>query len=274
MRRVSSAVAAVAAVLLLAGWDTASTRVQHAAVSLGSHEGHTFVVDVWRDPSNGETAFRFQGESDDDVLRGRTLASVSEGKLVDTTVYSTSSAAWKIVDARFGLTASRTHQALAAGDLVDRPALMTLPTADTSGGDYVFVRDFGTDLAALRHAARFAVPSPGRRLDGLKLADASLDRWLSGDPGYVADITYANSLRSGSDQILLNIALPSTTVGSSYASLYGQSRERITGPGYEARRTSDGDLILRYHGSYVLVRIDGSQTDARIRSILQRIARS
>jgi len=50
--------------------------------------------------------------------------------------------------------------------------------------------------------------------------------------------------------VLLNVASPAGGWwGASYATFFFKSRRRIEGPGYDARLTSDGDAILRYHGS-------------------------
>jgi hypothetical protein len=251
--------------------------VQHASVNLGEvgPGGITLVVDVWRDPSSGELAFQFHGDHDVDLLRGKSLFGVIEGRLADQTVYQRVADAWIVIHERYGLTASRTLAALQAGATEARPALMNLPKPDPR--EFTYSRDFGTDLGALRHAARFPVPSPGPRLDGRVLAHVSLDRVETSNvgPGNLADIIYSSNpakLGAGDSEVLLNVAPPSSPVGSSYATFFANSRHRISG--VDARVTSDGDVILRYHGSYILVRLGENASDSRWRSILGQIARS
>jgi hypothetical protein len=139
--------------------------------------------------------------------------------------------------------------------------------------------DFGTNLKALRRTAGFAVPSPGLRLDGRKLAVVSLSRTVTTnlDSGPLAVIVYSSDparLGAGSSEIVINVAPPTTGVGQSYASFFAKSRRHVGGTGVDARLTSDGDAILRYHGSYVFVRLDGKSSDGRWRTVLQRIAQS
>jgi hypothetical protein len=267
-KQVGAAVAIAAAVLVGAGWRTASATVRHASVRLGhTPAGLPIVVDVWRDASNSELAFRIRGDSDRSLLRGRTLFDVIEGQLADTTVYRHAAEAWIIVHARFGVTAARAEAALAAGETVARPAVMTVPKPDPA--EYTFSRDFGTDIAALRHAARFAVPSPGRRLDGHVLTHVALFRThtFHGDSGDVGVIMY-------SSQVLLNAASAASGRGADYATFFAKSRRHVGGPGVDARLTDAGQAILRYHGSYVLVQLDGRVSDGRWRAVLDRIARS
>jgi hypothetical protein len=167
--------------------------------------GLPLTVDVWRDQSDGEFAFRLRGDGDVSLMHGRTIYDVVDGRLSDVTVYSSVRRAWNIIGARFGLTQVRTTAALSAGDRVARPTLMTVPKPDPY--EYTFSRDFGANVAALRRAARFAVPPPGPRLDGRALWDALLSRTrtASTDSGAIGVIIYSSS-PSGQNQILLNVA--------------------------------------------------------------------
>jgi hypothetical protein len=239
--------------------------------------GIPVIVDVWSDPSTGELAFQFHGDRDVDLLRGKTIFGVIEGRLADETVYQHLVDAWRILHERYLLTPARTLAALRAGETVARPALMRVPKPDPL--EFTYSRDFGTDLAALRRAARFSVPSPGLRLDGRVLAHVSLDRVETSNvgPGNVAVIIYSSKparLGAGDTEVLLNVAPPDSPSGSSYATFFSKSHHRISGPGYDARITSDGDVILRYHGSYVLVRLDENASDSHWRTVLGQIARS
>jgi hypothetical protein len=268
-------VAAAAAILVIAGWSSAAPQVRHGSVRL-AHRGPggiVLVVDIWRDASNGELAFRLRGDTDVSLLRGRTLFDVIEGQLSDATLYTDRRRAWSVIRARFGVTERRATAALAAGEMVPRPALMTVPKRDPQ--EYSYSRDFGTDLAALRRAARFAVPSPGLRLDGRPLWAVLLSRTLTSgnDSGEVGVIIYSSSPR-GDDQVLLNAASAESGNGVDYAGFFARSRRRVGGPGVDARVTDDGEAILRYHGSYVLVRLDGRATESRWRRVLRQIARS
>jgi hypothetical protein len=263
--------AIVAAVLIPAGWRTATSTVQHASIGLGNvgPGGVPLVVDVWSDPSTGEIAFRIQGDTDVDLLRARTIFDVTDGRLAGETVYQRAGDAWTIIHERYGLTSARTTAALAAGETVPRPPLMTVPKPDSIG--FIYSRDFGTDLAALRNAARFPVPSPGPRLDSRVLAHASLDRVEASNvgPGNLAVIIYSSNpakLGAGDTEVLLNAAPPTSPSGSSYATFFAKSRHRISG--VDARITSLGDVILRYHGSYVLVRMDENASDSHWRAVL------
>jgi hypothetical protein len=233
----------------------------------------TLVVDIWRDASNGELAFRLRGGTDVTIVRERTIFDVVESKLSDATVYSSRRHAWSVISARFGVTESRTSAALAAGETVARPKLMTVPKPDPQ--EYSFSRDFGTDLAALRRAARFAVPLPGPRLDGRALWDVSLShtRTATGDSGPVGVIIYSNNA-SGDNQVLLNVASAESGNGADYADFFTRSRRPVGGAGVDARLIDEGEAILRYRGSYVLVRLDGRTTDSRWRGVLRQIARS
>lgn len=268
-------VLAAAMAFVAAGWGASSPSVRHASVRL-EHPGPgglPLVVDVWRDAADGELAFRLRGGGDVSLLRGRTIFDVVDGRLGDVTVYSRLRRAWNIIDARFGVTAARTSAALAAGETVARPALMTVPKPDPY--EYTFSRDFGANLAALRRAVRFAVPSPGPRLDGRALWDVLLSRTrtANADSGELGVIIYS-SKPSGDNQVLLNAASAENGNGVAYAGFFARSRRRVGGPGVDARLTDDGEAILRYHGSYVLVQLDGRATESRWRSVLGRIARS
>jgi hypothetical protein len=271
------AIVVVAAVLVVAGWRAATPTVQHASISLGNvgPNGVPLVVDVWRDPSGGEFAFQVHGDHDVDLLRGRTIFGVTEGRLGDQTLFQHVGDAWTVIHERYGLTAARTLAALNAGETVARPALMTVPKPDPN--EFTYSRDFGTDLAGLRRAARFPVPAPGPRLDGRVLAHVSLDRVETSNvgPGNLADIVYSSNpakLGSGDTEVVLNVAPPDSPTGSSYATFFAKSRHRISG--LDARITGDGDVILRYHGSYILVRLGENASDSHWRAVLGRIARS
>jgi hypothetical protein len=276
-RQAIAAFTVAAAVLVATGWSTASATVEHASINLGhvGPGGLLLVVDVWRDPSSGELAFRIQGDTDVDLLRRRTIFDVIDGRLASKTVYQRAGDAWTIIRERYGVTGAGTLAALKAGETVTRPALMTVPKPDPMG--FIYSRDFGTDLAALRHAAPFAVPSPGPRLDARALADVSLDRVGTSTvgPGNLAVIIYSSNsakIGAGDTEVLLNVAPPNSPSGSSYATYFASSSHRISG--VDARITSLGDVILRYHGSYVLVRLDEKASDSHWRTVLRRIAQS
>jgi len=271
--RAVAAIALAAVVLVMAGWSGGGSEVRHAAVRL-AHPGPgglPLVVEVWHETSTGEFTVRLRGDSDVELLRGRTIYSVTDGRVFDVTTYSKLGDAWRVVHERYGLTAKRANAALAAGRAVARPKLMTVPKPDPD--EYTVTRDFGTNVAALRHAAGFAVPSPGPRLDGRALADVSLSRTRTsnGDSGDVGFIGYS-SKPGGDTEVTLDVAPPASGWGASYATFFAKSRKRIAG--YDARLTSDGDAILRYHGSYVLVRLDEQGTASRWRAVVGQIARS
>ena len=277
--RVIASVALVVTVLVAAGWSVRTQGVRHASVRLGNvgPGGIPLVVDVWSDTSTGELAFQVRGGTDVSLLRGRTIFGVTDGRLGDETVYQSVRDAWRIVHERYGLTAAQATAALAAGETIARPALMTVPKRDPY--EYTFTRDFGTNMGALRRAARFALPSPGPRLDGRMLADVSLTRTrtVNGDLGNLGVIIYSSNparLGAGDTEDLLNVASPTSGAGASYATFFSNTGRRIAGPGYDARIMNDGDAILRYHGSYVLVRLDEQASGSRWRSVLGRIARS
>src|SRR5262249_41283966 len=114
-RPVFVAASLVVAVLVAAAWRTASPSLQHAAVRLArpGPGGLPLTVDVWRDQSDGEFAFRLRGDGDVSLMHGRTIYDVVDGRLSDVTVYSSVRRASNIIGARFGLTQARTTAALA-----------------------------------------------------------------------------------------------------------------------------------------------------------------
>jgi hypothetical protein len=268
-----------AAALVAVGWSTGSMTVRHASANLGAGPGGVpTVVDVWHDSATGEFAFQLRGGGGDRcLLRRKTIDEVISGQLGVVTTYSDVMDAWRVITARYGLTAARTNALLASGETVTRPALMTVPKPDPN--EYTVARDFGTNLTALRRVAGFSVPSPGPRLDGRRLAVVSLSRTRTAhlDSGPLGVIIYSSDpakLGGGDTETLLNVAPPTSGVGQSYAAFFAKSRRDVGGAGIDARLTSDGDAILRYHGSYVLVRLGGQASDSRWRTVLRRIARS
>lgn len=265
-----------AALLVSVAWRAQTPQVQHAVVPV-----RQFALEVWRDPADGELALQFQGSDSWTILRGRTLYYQTEGRVSNVAVYLTAPDAWKPIHSQYGLTPEQVDAALSGGDRVDRPPLMDLPRLERPPRAYFFVRDFGTDVRRLRQAAQFPVPSPGPTLAGLRLARVSLTQSRGPgrlvDGGYVANLFYsANPEHSGTGerQLAIFAASPRSSAGDSYRMSFTASSTRLVGPGYDARLSSRGDTILRYHGIYVLIfpRIDLSAR--QLRTVLSRIGRS
>lgn len=266
-----------AALLVSAAWGSQVPQVQHATLPVGS----SLVVELWRDPTDGELALQLQGSDNWTILRRRTLYDLIDGRLNDVAVYLTAARAWRSIRARYGLTPGQVDAALGGGDSVDRPPLMDLPRLDRPPRAYFFVRDFGTDVRRLRQAAHFPVPSPGPTLAGLRLAHVSLTQSRGPgrlvDGGYVANLFYsANPEHSGTGerQLAIFAASPRSSAGDSYRMSFTASSTRLVGPGYDARLSSHGDTILRYQGIYVLIfpRIELSL--GQLRAVLSQIGRS
>jgi hypothetical protein len=279
MRRVFRALAiglGAASLLVTVGWQAQAPQVQHATVPLGQH-----AVEVWRDPTDGEVALQLEGADNWTILRRRTLYHTIEGHLSNVTVYLTAADAWKPIHLQYGLLPDQVDAALSGGDNVARPALMEVPRLDRATRGYLYARDFATDTGRLRKAAHFPVPAPGPTLAGLRLADVSLFQ-LRGpgrlvDIGYVAYLVYsADPDRVGTGERMLGIdaASPRSGWGGSYRDSFIKSRTRLVGPGYDARLSSDGRAILRYHGSYALVAPNWDLTLGRLRTVLAKIGRS
>jgi hypothetical protein len=279
MRVVSSAVAVVlaaAALLAAASSKAESPQVEHATVPRGQ-----VVVELWRDPTDGALALQLQGSGDYELLRRRTLYDFVEGQVSEVTVFSTTSVPWKRIRLRYGVTREEVDAALAAGDRADRPSLFDVPKLDRTRRAYFFVEDFGTNVRALRKAARFPVPSPGLTLAGLRLADVALTQSRGPghlvDRGYVANLFYsATPDRPGTGERQLSVAAASsgTGAGDSYRQFFLSSRRRLVGPGYEARLTDDGQAILRYRGIYVLVFPQFDLSLSGLRAVLGKVANS
>jgi hypothetical protein len=279
MRVVSRVVAVMlgaVAVFAAVGAKAQVAQVQHATVPVGQ-----YVVELWRDPADGELAFQLGGSDDWEILQRQTLYDLIDGRLNGVTVYSAAARAWRPIRSRFGLTPDQVDAALAAGDRVDRPELMDVPRLDRSTRSYFFRKDFGTDVRALRKAARFPVPSPGLTLAGLRLADVSLGQSrVPGrlvDGGYVADLVYSatpDHLGTGERQLSVDAAPSGTAAADSYKRFFLAGGQWLARPGYDARLTPDGQAILRYRGLYVLVfpRFDLPLSD--LREVLRKIANS
>jgi len=266
-----------AALLVSVAWRTQTPQVQHATVGFGS----PLVLELWRDPADGELALQFQGSDNWTILRRRALYDLIDGRLSDVAVYLTAARAWRSIHARYGLTPGQVDAALSGGESVDRPPLMDLPRLDRPPRAYFFVRDFGTDVRRLRQAAQFPVPSPGPTLAGLRLAHVSLTQSRGPgrlvDGGYVANLFYsANPEHSGTGerQLAVEAAWPRTNAGDSYRMSFAASRLRLVGPGYDARLTSSGDPVLLYHGIYVLVSLRVHLSVSQLRTVLSQIGRS
>jgi len=265
-----------AALVTAVAWRAQAPQVQHATVPLGQ-----LVVELWRNPVDGEVAFQFQGSHDWTILRRRTLYDLIEGRLSNVTVYLTAADAWKKIQHWYGLMPEHVDAALSGGDSVARPQLMEVPKLDRATRGYLYARDFGTDTGRLRKAAHFPVPAPGPTLAGLQLADVSLLQ--SRGPGRLVDIGYVAYLvysadpdRIGTGERLLGLdaASPRSGWGGSYRDFFVRSRTRLVGSGYDARQTSDGRVILRYHGSYVLVAPNWDLPLSQLRAVLSKIGRS
>jgi hypothetical protein len=261
---------------MAAGWRSQAPQVQHAIVPVGDA-----VVELWRDPVDGELALQFQGSGDRTILRRRTLYHLIEGHLSNVTVYLTAADAWKPIRVRYGLTPEQIDAALGRGDSVARPQLMEVPKLDRATRGYLYARDFGTDTGRLRKAARFSVPAPGPTLAGLRLARVGLLQSRGPgrlrDIGYVASLVYSatpDRIGTGERRLALDAASPRSGYGGSYRDFFVKSRTRIVGRGYDARLASDGRVILRYHGSYVLVDLNLDLSPGRLRAVLSKIGRS
>jgi hypothetical protein len=279
MRVVSRVVAVAlgaAALLAAASSKAQSPQVEHAAIPLGR-----YLVELWRDPADGALALQFQGSGDYVLLRRRTLYAFEEGHVNTVSVFSTTTAPWKRIHLRFGVTSEQADAALAAGDHADRPPLMDIPRLDRTTRAYLFVRDFGTDVRALRKAARVPVPSPGLTLAGLRLADVALTQSRGPgrlvDGGYVANLFYSATperLGTGERQFAVEAASPRSWAGDSYKQSFLSSPRRLVGPGYDARLTSDRQAILRYHGIYVLLFPHFDLPLSALRAALRKVANS
>jgi hypothetical protein len=279
MRVVSKVVAVglvTAALLAAASSKAQSPQVQHAVVPVGR-----YLVELWRDPADSEVAFRLQGSEDWEIFRRQRLYDFVEGHVDSVSVYSTVNRGWKSIRLRYGVTQDQADAALAAGDRVDRPPLMEVPRLDRTPRAYLFVRDFGTDVRALRKSARFPVPSPGLTLAGLRLADVALTQSRGPgrlvDGGYVANLFYSatpDRLGTGESHFAVEAASPRSSAGDSYKRSFLSSPRRLVGPGYEARLTSDGQAILRYHGIYVLLVPTFELPMSELRAALSQVANS
>jgi hypothetical protein len=263
------------ALLVMAGWRFQTPQVQHATVPVGQ-----VVVELWRDPADGELAIQLRSADGWTILRRRTLVDVFEGHVNSMAVYLTAAGAWKSIRSRYGLTADRVDAALRRGDSVDRPSLMDVPKLDRQTRAYVFVRDFATDVPRLRRAVHFRVPAPGPTLAGLLLADVALVQFRGPgrlvDAGYVAHLAYSADpahLGTGERQLGIDAASPRSGAAGTYKAAFLASHRRLVGPGYDARLTDSG-TILRYHGTYVLVFPRWDLPVGQLREILSRIGRS
>jgi len=265
----------VLAVVVTSAFGGDSTEVRHALVSEPAG-----AVEVWKDTATAELAFRFQGEDRVTILRGRFLFLIEGGRLIERSTYSASAQQWRRIHEEYGLTAGSTEAALAAGEIVVRPGLMNAPPPRWNGpGTYQSELHFGTDVQAQRRAAGFWAPSPGLKLDGLRMADAALLRirgpW-GADSGPVALLVYsADPAREGTGEPELGLdATPSTSSwGRSYAAFFAKSRTRLVGRAYDARLVPP-QVILRHRGTYVAIVAHGwTPTQVQWRAILTRVVR-
>jgi hypothetical protein len=265
-----------AALVTTVAWRAQAPQVQHATVPVKGA-----VIEVWRDPTDGELALRVQGADSWTILRRRTLYYLVEGQVSNVTVYLTPAQAWKPIHIQYRLISEQVDAALCGGDNVDRPQLMEVPKLDRATRAYLYARDFGTDTGRLRKAAHFPVPAPGPTLAGLHLADVSLLQSRGPgrlvDIGYVAYLVYSadpNRIGTGERLLGLDAASPRSGWGGSYRDFFVKSRIRLVGRGYDARRTSDGRVILRYRTSYVLVAPNWDLPLGQLRAVLSKIGRS
>ena len=242
-----------------------------AAVSAGAAAGpapvrHAVIVeppvsiDLWQDTRSDETALRVQGDTTVTIMRGRVLLLVEDGVLTEHSVYPTAGLEWRRIHEQYGVTARQAAAALAAGSLVPRPALMDPPRPRSNGTNtYQIEVHFGTNVAKLRRAAHFWVPSPGLTLLGLKLADASLMTVLGPSravSGPLALVDYsADPAREGTGEhdLFFNVTPATSRIGQEDAAFYRKSRNRISGPGYQARFVNNGEPLFRHEGSYILI---------------------
>ena|SRR5436309_6516722 len=155
---------------------------------------------------------------------------------------------------------------------------MDVPKPDWSEKTYTYSIDYGTNVGALRRGVRFAVPSPGARLAGLKLAEVMLVRFLGPDSGRLGVLIYSSNparVGLGDDrEIRLTAASPVRGFGAAWRTEFVNSGDKLSGPGYDARLVDSADAVLRYHGAYVLVTIRLNLSRAGWRRILAQIARS
>jgi hypothetical protein len=246
MRRGSRLLAiglAAAALLVSFAWRSQAAQVQHATVGLGPDR----VVELWRDPADGEVALRFRGGDDWTILRRRTLYGVIGGQVSNVTVYPAAVDAWRPIHIRYGLTSHQVDAALAGGDRVERPPLMAVPRLDRTTHAYLYARDFATNVLMLRSAARFPVPAPGPSLAGLRLADVQLTQSRGPgrlvERGYLARLVYSaapDRLGTGERQLYVEGASPRSGAGDSYRRFFAAStvrprRARLRRPADEPR---------------------------------------
>lgn len=204
--------------------------VQHAVVQ------H---VEVWRDAS-GEYAFRFLGDTRVRIVRGTTAFTVEDGALVEHDRYPSAAAGWRVVAEQFAVTRAQTAAALAAGDGVARPALMTLPTRRAES--FTDVNHFGPDIGALRHAVPWWVPSPGPIVAGLRLSDDSV---VSESMGRVALQEYD----AGKRILVFETAAPGSEQARDDARFFRLSHQWVDANA----RFASGGLIVRRGASYVSI---------------------
>jgi hypothetical protein len=205
---------------------------------------------------------------------------VEGGSVYQRATYRSLKSAWHVVDLWYGVTLASVRAALASGDQVERPALMSPSPPSWATRTYVRVWDFDTDVKAVRRSVQFAVPMAGPALAGLRIADVERI-WTRGpglalDWGLAAWIEYSSAParhRSDDRELILNVYAASQRAGADSASLFRRTPDRLVGPGYDARLVDQVHAILRYRGSYVVVvaeRWGPSRSQWRV--LLQRIA--
>lgn len=207
--------------------------VQHAVVQ------H---VEIWHDEA-GEYALRIVGDTRVVIVRGTTTFDVENGRLTGRDRYPTAAAGWRVVDEQLAVTRTQANAALAAGGRVPRPALMTVPPRSVS--TFTDVDHFGADTAALRRAVPWWVPSPGRSVAGLPLADDYVATFLS--DGRSAGEEYRTGTR------ILTFETPPPGSPQSNARFFRTSTRRLD----DDARFSGPSLIVRHGASYVTIVTQG-----------------
>jgi hypothetical protein len=217
-----------------------------AALAVASSVHHAVLhgpgppVAVWQDAS-GETALRYTVESRVTLVRGTSVFTVEEGVVKQRNRFRTAAEAWSLVHEQYGVTRAEVSAALAAGDLLPRPAVMSIPRRDPTY--FIDVEHFGRDVASFRRAVSWWVPSPQRSVAGLPLDD---DQLLQSPLfGRLATEEY----RTGARLLSFQTPTPGSDWARASAHFFRLSRRRLD----DDARFTDGGLIVRRGATYVTV---------------------
>ena len=199
-------------------------------------------------------ALRHGGELRVAIVSGRFVYTVDDGALTRRDRYWSKWEAWRVATAQFGTTPAQAARALAHGNLVRRPALMTPPKPGTVSVTYT--DDFGTNLRAFRRAVRWPVPGSPRPVLGFRLTDA-VTVTLDG-------ATRAAELFHDPQGRVLSFQTGKTYENGAF---YRRSHDVLDA----TARFSDGNLIVRRGSSYVTVVVQSwTPTRAQWRVIAAR----